>query len=80
MRSEKYEQKKVNNEAEYEKSAVTHEVPSYFNIFQCGTNILNRLDVTYEHACIVIPRNKYYTKMLETLFDYNDHHNAPLSN
>ena len=26
------------------------------------------------------PREKYYTKMLETLVDYNDHQNAPFSN
>ena len=26
------------------------------------------------------PKEKYYTKLLETLVDYNDHHNAPLSN
>ena len=26
------------------------------------------------------PRDKYYEKMLETLVDYNDHRNAPLSN
>ena len=25
------------------------------------------------------PRDKYYTKMLETLVDYNEHNNAPLS-
>ena len=24
-------------------------------------------------------KDKYYTKLLETLFDYNDNHNAPLS-
>ena len=36
------------NEADYEESSVTDEVPSYFNIFECGRNILNRLDVTYE--------------------------------
>ena len=41
---------------------------------------MNRLDVTNEQACIVTPRDKYYTKMLEPLVDYNDHHNAPFSN
>ena len=28
----------------------------------------------------VHPKRKYYTKMLEILVEYNDHHNAPLSN
>ena len=80
MRSQNMnKQEDANNEAEYEESSVTHEVPSYFNIFECGGNILNRLDVTYEQACMDTPRDKYYTKMLETLVDYNDHQNAPLS-
>ena len=34
----------------------------------------------YERACMATPKDKYYTKMLENLVDYNDHHNAPLSN
>ena len=40
-------QKDAKNEAEYEESSVTDEVPSYFNIFECGRNILNRLDMKY---------------------------------
>ena len=50
---------------------------SYFNIFECGKNILNILDMTYERACMATPRDKYYGKMLETIVDYT---NAPLSN
>ena len=65
-------QKYANNETEYEKYSVTHEVPSYFNIFDCGGDLLNGLDVTYEQACMSITKEKYYTKMLETLVDYND--------
>ena len=45
-------QKYKNNEAYYEASSVTDELPSYFNIFECGRNILNRLDMTYELACM----------------------------
>ena len=73
-------QKYAKNEAEYEESSVTNEVPRYFNIFECGRNILNRLDVTYEQACMATTKEKFYTKMLETLVDYNDHNNAPFSN
>ena len=36
------------NETEYKEYSVTYEVPSYFNIFDCSRNILNRLDVKYE--------------------------------
>ena len=81
MRSQKYKQTKYgNNEAEYEESSVIDEVPSYFNIFKCGKNVLNRLGVTYEQACMATPKDKNYTKLLETVIEYNDHHNEPLSN
>ena len=75
-------QKDVKNETECEEYSVTDEFPSYFNIFECGRDLLNRLDVTYEQACMGNnnPKDKYYTKLLETVIDYNDHHNAPLSN
>ena len=52
----------------------------YFNISECGRNILNRLKVTYEQAYMAITKEEYFTKMLEDLVDYNDCHNAPLSN
>ena len=73
-------QKDAKNEAEYEEYSVTNELPSYFNRFEWGRNLLNRIDVTYEQACMFAPKEKYYTNMLETLIDYNDHHNVPLSN
>ena len=41
-------QKDAKNEEEYEEYSVTDEVPSYFNIYKCGKNPLNRLDVLYE--------------------------------
>ena len=59
---------------------MTHEVPRYFNIFECGKNILNRLDMTYEQAYMDTPRDKYYKKTFKTLVDYNDCNNAPFSN
>ena len=40
---------------------------------------LNRLDVSYEEACMDTPRDEYFTDMLETLIDHNDRHNAALS-
>ena len=40
MRAQKYKKRKdANNEVEYEEPSVTHEVPRYFNIFECGRNI-----------------------------------------
>ena len=73
-------QKGANNETEYEEYSVTREVLSYCNIFARNRNILNRLDVKYEQACMDTTKEKYYTKMLETLVDCNDCNNAPLSN
>ena len=46
MCSKIYKQKNAKNEAEYEESSVTDEVPIYFNIFKCVRNILNIFDVT----------------------------------
>ena len=50
--------KDAKNEAEYEESSVTDEVLSYLKIFECGGNILNRLDVTYERACMATPKRR----------------------
>ena len=41
---------------------------------------MNILDMTYEQVCMATPKDKYYTKLLETLVGYNDHRNSPLSN
>ena len=67
-------------DAGYEESSVTKEVPSYFNIFKCGRNILDRLDVTFERACMATPKDKYYTKLLKNIVNDNNRNGAPLSN
>ena len=53
---------------------------SYFNIFECGSNILDRLDVTYQRAFIANPQDKYYTKILDNLVKINNRDSEPLSN
>ena len=51
---------------------------SYFNIFECGRNILDQLDVTYQRVFMASPvkegfyqpspaRERYYYKMAESL-------------
>ena len=57
---------------EYKKPSVTEEVRSYFNIFECGRNLLDRLDVTYQQAFMDIPQDKYYTRMLENIVEMNN--------
>ena len=40
----------ANNKQKYANNEVTYDVPSYFNafnVFECGGNILDRLDVSY---------------------------------
>ena len=81
MRSQKYKQTKdENNNAKHEEFSVTDEVPSCFNIFKCGKNILNILDVTYEWVCMSTQEEEYYRNMLETIIEHNDRHNVPFSN
>ena len=53
---------------------------SYSNIFKCGRNILDILDVTYERVCMATPKDKYYEKMLETLVDDNNRNGTLFSN
>ena len=82
MRPKIYKQKKANNEADHEEPTVTDDPvvkePSYFDILECGKNILNRLDSTREKSCMATPRDKYYMEIYDTLFDYNECNDAPL--
>ena len=50
-----------------------------FNVFECRRNILDRLDVSYERACMATAREEYYTMMMDSLLDHNDRHGTPLS-
>ena len=65
---------------DHKEPSVTKEVKSYFNIFECGRNILDQLDVTYQRVFIATPQDKYYTEMLENLIKVNNHEGEPLSN
>ena len=35
---------------ENKEPSVTRKVTSYFNIFECGRNLLDQLDITYQQA------------------------------
>ena len=73
-------QKDTKNGTEYKESSVTNEALRYSNINKYGKNILNRLHLAYEQACMATTKDEYYTKMLETPVDYNAHNNSPLFN
>ena len=65
-------EKYAKNEAEYEETSVTYDPfvkeTIYLNILECGNNILNKIDTTYERVCMATPRDKYYIK---TVGDYS---------
>ena len=59
------------DETEYEEPLVTDnpviKEPSYFNLFERGKNLSNRIDATCEQACMATSRDKYYTEMYKAL-------------
>ena len=61
---------------------VTYDVPNYFNVFnlfECGRNILDRLDVSYERAYMATQKEKYFSEMLDYLNNYNEQHGDQFS-
>ena len=59
---------------------MTEEVTIYFNIFEFGRNILDKLDVPYQQAFMVTPKDKYYNLLLDTLVKDNNSKVEPFSN
>ena len=65
---------------EYKEPSVTKEVKSYFNIFECGRNLLYQLDVMYQRVFMATSQDKHYTEMLENLIKVNNLKVEPFSN
>ena len=65
---------------EHKENSVTQKVTSHFNIFECGRNLLDQLDVTYQQAFMATPKDKYYNAFLNTLVKDNYIRGEPLSN
>ena len=59
---------------------MTEKVKIYFNIYGCGRNRLDRLDVMYQQAFMANPKEKYYNVMLDTLVKENNLRGEPFSN
>ena len=53
---------------------------SYFNISECGRNLLDQLYVMYQQVFMSTSQDKYYTEMLENLIKVNNREGEPLSN
>ena len=67
---------------EYKEPSVIEKGTSYFNIFECGRNLLDQLDVTYQREFMASPvqeglykpsqaRERYYDQMAESLIKAN---------
>ena len=66
---------------EHKETSVTEKVTSYFNIFESGRNLLDRLDVTYQQAFMATPsENDYYKDMLKNLINENNNEGGKLCN
>ena len=59
---------------------MTEKVKMYFNIFECGRNLLDRLEVTYQREFMATPKDKYYNTFLDTLVKDDNLRGEPLSN
>ena len=57
---------------EHKEPSVTQNVTGHFNIFECGRNILDQLDVTYQRAFMSTPENEYYNEMTKSLIKANN--------
>ena len=58
---------------EHKEPSVTQKVTSYFNIFRCGRNLLDKLDVTYQRAFMATSaENDYYKEMLKSIIKVNN--------
>ena len=59
-------------ENDYKEPSVMEKVTSYFNIFKCGRNLLDQLDVTYQQAFMATPaQDEYYRERTKSLIKAN---------
>ena len=57
---------------EHKEPSVTEKVTNYFNIFECGRNLLDKLDVTYQQAFMATSaQDEYYRDMTKSLIRAN---------
>ena len=57
---------------EHKEPSVTEKVTSYFNIFDCGRNLLDQLEVTYQRAFMATSaQDEYYKEMTKSLIKAN---------
>ena len=64
----------------HKEHSVTEKVKSCLNIYECGRNVLDQLDVTYQQVYMATPKEKYYNALLDNLAKENNIKGEPLSN
>ena len=53
---------------EHKEPSVTEKLTIYFKIFECGRNLLDQIDVTYQQAFMASPaQDEYYKEMTKSL-------------
>ena len=57
---------------EHKEPSVTQKVTIYFKISECGRNLLDQLDFTYQRAFMATPEDKYYKEMTKSLIKANN--------
>ena len=58
---------------EHKEPSVTQKVTICFNIFECGRNLLDQLDVTYQREFMAKPaEDEYYKEMIKSLIKANN--------
>ena len=57
---------------EHKELSVTEKVTGCFNIFECGRNVLDQLDVTYQRAFMATPEDVYYKETTNSLIKANN--------
>ena len=76
--------KDATNETKYEEPSVKYNSVANafkcFKLFEHNKKFLNNIGATCEQVCMETSKDKYYTEMYNTLTDYNDRKNIPLSN
>ena len=56
---------------EHKEPPVTQKVTGYFNIFECGRNLLDQLGVTYQRAFMATLEDEYYKEITKILIKAN---------
>ena len=57
---------------EHKEPLLTEKVTSYFKIFECGRNLLDQLDVTYQREFMATTADdEYYKEMTKSLIKVN---------